>query len=62
MLALILLGVCIFTFIESTYYHQHSLALGDKASSVTTWVWVYRSIAIVAGIGCILIVGSVIKK
>jgi hypothetical protein len=61
-LVLILIGVCAFSYIESAYYHQHSLAVGEKTNAVSHWMWMYRSIALVAGIGSIIIVVSVIKK
>lgn len=61
-LSLVLMSICIFTYIESIYYAQHSLALGEKAHSVSLWVWVYRSVAVIAAIGCIALVVSMVKK
>jgi hypothetical protein len=35
----------IFAYIESLYMRDHAISLGDKGSSVTTWIWIYRVIA-----------------
>jgi hypothetical protein len=34
-----------FAYIESVYLRDHAASLGEKAGSVTTWMWVYRIIA-----------------
>jgi hypothetical protein len=35
----------VFSYIESIYMHDHAASLGDKGSSILTWMWVYRVIA-----------------
>lgn len=35
----------VFAYIESMYMRDHAASLGDKGSSVLTWMWVYRVLA-----------------
>ena len=35
----------LFAYIESVYMRDHAASLGEKSGSVTTWMWVYRVIA-----------------
>ena len=41
----IFVGAAVFAYIESVYLRDQAASLGDKAGSVTTWMWVYRIIA-----------------
>jgi len=35
----------VFAYIESVYMRDHAASLGDKGSSILTWMWVYRIVA-----------------
>jgi len=47
-----------FAYIESVYLRDHAASLGDKAGSVTTWMWVYRVIAMALVFAAAFIAGG----
>jgi hypothetical protein len=42
---IIFVVAAIFAYIESIYMRDHALSLGEKGGSVSTWMWMYRVIA-----------------
>ena len=43
---IIFLSGAVFAYIESVYMRDQAASLGDKGSSVLTWMWIYRVIAL----------------
>ena len=41
-IVLIFVGGAIFAYIESVYLRDHAQSLGEKGTSVSTWMWIYR--------------------
>ena len=48
----------LFAYVESVYMRDHATSLGDKGSSVLTWMWVYRVIAMALVFATSYIVGG----
>ena len=59
-LAIILIFVtgAIFAYIESVYLRDHAASLGEKGTSVTTWMWIYRVVAIALLLASSFIMGG----
>jgi hypothetical protein len=43
---IIFISGAIFAYIESVYLRDHATALGEKGSTVATWMWIYRIVAL----------------
>lgn len=61
-LALILAVTAVLAYIESVYYSEHSLLVGERAGSITTWVWVFRIASFTTAVGFILVLISFFRK
>jgi hypothetical protein len=60
---ILILGVsAVLAYIESVYYSEHSLLVGERAGSITTWVWVFRIASFTAAVGFILVLISFFRK
>ncbi|MDP4219515.1 MAG: hypothetical protein Q8916_00160 [Bacteroidota bacterium] len=48
----------IFAYIESIYMRDHAASLGEKGSSVATWMWIYRILAMALALASSYIAGG----
>jgi len=51
-----------FAYIESIYLRDHAATLGDKGTSVNTWMWVYRVIAMALLLASSYIAGGFLRR
>ncbi len=52
----------VFAYIESVYMRDHASLLGDKGSSILTWMWVYRVIAMALVFASSYVIGGFWRK
>jgi hypothetical protein len=51
-----------FAYIESVYLRDHAASLGEKGTSVITWMWFYRALAMALILAAAFITGGFWRK